>query len=459
MRRKSHVEVRDAGRQHPWVVVGADKYVSRKNRRASQSRWNVTFRNIRTGKTVQGIVAAQSKLALDAPRSDRYEDRYGSTAVVKDLEPRSVYHASFPALVLKSFHQPVWHGETGHDVDVNNLKKSAHYFNLQGYCSYVGQHSDFSHMTNAGQVKPFVIMEKIGDGLDLYALTQHTHNRRKVIESDEARQKFISAMCRFMAVLERFHVAEGRPVLDLKMENIMPIRDERGHIVRLVLIDLDNSFGEKTQFTPEALSLADFEQVRRSWNHASKLDGSIDFRSLGQALAESVYGISPGEYFTIHNQSHPLFRLSSRYMLTTVSVVRRKLGTSLVTFYQALAGTAPGQSARDIIAAAFGREEAPYYLSQFDEEAANLQGREVAMAQAMTADSPSRGVVAFPPATAPVARHAGGSPRLFRSTSEQALLTITGAPALAPLEVDSETPVKKSCAASICEAMQRLVRR
>ncbi|MDF1760212.1 MAG: hypothetical protein P1U40_06715 [Coxiellaceae bacterium] len=440
--------------QQAWVIVAAEKYQSRKWQSVPQSKWDVVLRHIETGEEVHDIVAAQSVVVPGKGRGERYSGRNGGTAVVKDLIATPGRHKSLPGLVVKSFHELVWKGNASFTISVDALQQSAQYLRLQGYCSFVGEHQDVRRATKEGRKKPFVIMQKVGDGRDLFTLVQDEAANQKIFGSPQALLKFIMAFCRLMAVVQYFHEKEGRPILDIKAENIMPIRDKLGHIVKLVLIDLDNSFGNVTQLTPEVVTLADCRAVRRHWNRASDLSAVIDFHTLANVIAEAVNFAYHDEYFRVGYTDHPLLR---NHELMKVSPRTKALHTPLVKLYDALISAVDGMSAKEIMTKALPAEHVGTFCEQFDAEMAGLHWRDAAMHRVMSA--PAVVFPAFTSTSTSVSTASSGkhrSPALFATAAEQRLLAVDGGPAVVPLEVEMDEPPKKSCASSVCAAIGRV---
>ncbi|MDF1654510.1 MAG: hypothetical protein P1U34_05305 [Coxiellaceae bacterium] len=437
-----------------FVIIGAEKYQSRTLNRVPQSKWDVVLRDAVSGEVVHDIVSAQSVTSPDLKRDGRYEERHGSTSVVKDLENQSEGREGLPELVVKSFHHDVWRGDTHFKVRLEDLHKSAHYLRVQGFCCYVGEHEQLSRRTPGGKKKPFVIMQKIGDGRDLFTLAQDREVKAVICNSTEALQKLLGAFCRLMALLEYFYAQEGRPVLDLKSENIMPIRDEHGHIIRFVLIDLDNSFGTETMFTPDAMPLGDYIRVARHWNKSKELGTAIDFHSLASMLAETINALSSGACFSMRNTQHPV---SLRHRLMVIEPKTSALDSLPVKLYQALMGAVDGMPAREMISAAFSETTgADYYLQQFDDEAASLQRRVEAVRHAMAAPARAVEFPAPPAGSDRVGRPKGAaSPALFQTADELALLALDGSPSVPyAFYADKE----ESCVSRCCESIRKVFR-
>ncbi|MDF1760213.1 MAG: hypothetical protein P1U40_06720 [Coxiellaceae bacterium] len=348
-----------------WVIRDAQKVESRVSGRYPRSKWRVECLHLPTGSIVVSDLLAQSNVKTESKptRKKRYPGQHGSTAVVKDLVSDAGAR-SLPRLVVKSFSRWCWTGSEISPPIWASLKLSSQYLRAQGFCSYVAMHPRC--YPGVEKQKPFVVMEKVGDGRDLKQLSRDKADKGKLLDTDDSWQQFIRAFIRLLAFIEFFHQHEKRPILDIKAKNLMPILNTLGQLERLVVIDLDSSFGDSLVMSPASMSKADFTLA------AGQLDGcnieaSIDFRVLANVLAETIHFITPDKFFDIQHVGD--------YGYIDVKLKRGAPPLPLIDLFKQLTKARGGISARNIVSHSFHAFDARVYLKIFDDEFSSLQRR------------------------------------------------------------------------------------
>lgn len=284
-----------------------------------------------------------------AHRQVAYPKSTGGCGTVKKLYVQNAADIGlpeeFPSLVFKSLHADYLRNEVrehGLDEVSADLSFNAQYLHAQGRVSQAGVRADRS--------KPFQIMEFIGEGKDLYWLnkaveeTGRQSSSLSYLQTDEQKQQFFKALCHLLAVISKFHELEKRPIIDLKADNIIPVRSCDGGINELVLIDLDGSRGMRCAHTPLAMVHEDL-QVMRATPDPHAMDRCMDFHTLANIMKSAA--LSCGERYGEHYQRQFF-----------------KPGTDLDRLYKALSASSGSVSAETLLKDAFGVTHPGYRVYQ-----------------------------------------------------------------------------------------------
>ncbi len=351
-----------------WVILCAEKIRSRKLARCQQSEWEVVWLNVATMSTHRVLQRVQSNSIRGVTRSVRYPETAGSTAVVKSMvaDPRLPVGGK-PSLVVKSFHSYIWPMLQGEAV--KHLVKVERYFRVQGVSCYVGGRRYSSENDN---IKPFIVMQSVGVGLDLYALLGDEKYKSRLLGSEEAQKSLLLAIIRLLAFLDFFHAKEGRSLIDIKAENILPILDGHGHIVQLVIVDLDESFGDSFTYTPDAmLTVSDVKHVEGVRSGAERF---VDFHGVAVAIIDILHKAGRNRY--VKRVDSSARELLSRYGQHKYEWQPAESDNTLVKLCHWLSQTEGNHI--DIPAglmATFGDGEGMPYCDAFVRERESLEGR------------------------------------------------------------------------------------
>ncbi|MDF1654511.1 MAG: hypothetical protein P1U34_05310 [Coxiellaceae bacterium] len=367
------------------VVVDAEKVESRIDGKTPHSTWRVTWRDLSSNTSVTSEYLAESSSVPAEDRRDRYIDRAGSTAVVKDLRTKPSEGLPLPDLVLKSFHTRYWPQQLTNELKLESLRSSSRYLRAQNFCSYVGERP--SRAGNPDQLKPYVVMQKIGDGRNLFHSSKDTSDNASLLNSPEAQVKFIQAICRLLAFIEFFHQNEHRPILDIKAENLIPIRNLQGQLERLVVVDLDSSFGDSFVMTSASMTRHDIylASVRGSLG----VGLSIDFRILANVIAETCSFIRPDDFFTIRQTACDTIEATPK---------PRVARSPIISLFKQLSSARGKVSVADIIRKSFNAFDAKVYLQEFQQELRDLQQRYASVDALKPAFAGVGGAALFKPA-------------------------------------------------------------
>ncbi|MDF1796685.1 MAG: hypothetical protein P1U63_09135 [Coxiellaceae bacterium] len=353
------------------LAIGSVRKVeSRKASRVKRSTWQVEWQYLAESKPFVSAFWVESSRVPGESRGQRYPHREGGTAIVKDMRAVQLERggARLPGLVLKSFKTNYWPRKLDAGLDLPTLRHASHYLRAQGFCSYVGLHPPADK--HEGKQKPFVVMQRIGDGQNLYQLTQNKRKNFGLLITPKAREIFAQAICRLLAFIDFFHRNEDRPILDIKAENFIPILDTYDRIERLAVIDLDGSLGGSLVFTPSAMTRADFKRAYRS--DPQRLDRTIDFRTLANVLAEVVNEIEPNKYFSVVSSA---YSRKLKFPVMECKVLKCAPRSPLLDLFTALSRARDGMTGREVIGRAFSPFESALYLKFYGAEMQDLQRR------------------------------------------------------------------------------------
>lgn len=199
-------------------------------------------------------------------RFDRYPDRNGSAAVVKDLLAND---EAAPRLVLKSFHRKVWqNSRNSFHTTVAQLEKAAVFLCAEGVPCYVGEHASR---------KPFLIMKYLGNGQDLLP--------QLLLFNALSDEEILGVWVRLLARLQGYFQHAGKPYLDLKPENLMPVFGPEGHLSDLLLIDVEGALGKSIPVPIDFGQRDDVNTILDFPRRKVPLDCQIDWHTLAEVFA------------------------------------------------------------------------------------------------------------------------------------------------------------------------------
>ncbi len=347
MRRVSHREVEDPG---------------------SRSRWQMDVRVSRRGgvSRVEYAVTSHRRDPSES-REDRYFPSTGTTAAVKRLMDMTGTVRGLPTMVLKSFHRNVWRHPRLRIVDIDRLRRAALYLQAQGLSCFVGEHEDRTLVVDGVVVrkKPFMVMECINNGNDLYRSVQ-TENIK--LDTPEAVNAFAKALIKLMALLQFYHEQERRPFLDLKSENIMPILTAEGIVSCFILVDWDAAFGNIKMYTAASVTVADYQRIHGSHIKVSDLTNDIDFHTLANELVFCVDCLAKGSIFNVKWHSSVSEKGGHQGLSETLLAGVEERYMPLVALYNQLKHAVPGCNARRLVEEAFRRHpDGEDYLQCYQE--------------------------------------------------------------------------------------------
>lgn len=226
-----------------WVAVAAKKSFSRRSERSLDrcSEWAVTF----VRRNVEGVIEtkdvtyqAEHRNHAGRPRRSVYPS--GVTASFKCLSPASDVVSGVESLGLKSY-KKAHLGLTNKQVSLCQRL----------YFAYGMQFVTVKRTNHDGEPKVAVIQTRVGCGKDMVDAVNDSQMARKFRNVTD--EQWAACLTRLIAKVHFFHRKLMWPLLDMKLDNLVPEFSESGELVDLHLIDLDDAVKSELIFTPDYL--------------------------------------------------------------------------------------------------------------------------------------------------------------------------------------------------------------
>ncbi len=190
-----------------------------------------------------------------------------------------------PPLVLKSFNKSyIQEVVTEDPAAFDHIGKAADYMQAQGVCAFSGIRP--LQRGEDGPAKPFMVMQDLGEH-ELFVDHYDKNYALFKIKTVEQEVDFLTAFCRLLAVLDFVHDTAKRPVIDIKLENIMAIKGSGGRLRNFVLVDCDAWCEKGVMATPMYIpnELAGAIVKAQIKQDATMVPFYYDFRALAKVLA------------------------------------------------------------------------------------------------------------------------------------------------------------------------------
>ncbi len=251
-----------------WEIVATQKLKRRSTGEAPLSVWRVEFANKVLGQEVRLDYTVEHAAKIDGDgvvldRTERYHG--GSTCIVKawTLNAGQDCPPGVPCELLAKYILDGW-CQGAYQTDVFDRQGRTETTGLDYLRASGVQALAFKRVSRRtpymyAKTSMVILMKKLGVGKDMLdCLSSQAGMRiRQTLTPDQFNRVFMRMLARVLF----FHVYEGRPILDLKMENMIPIFDSSGRLVDIQIIDYESSLGNRFIFTPSVYSEAMFEQL------------------------------------------------------------------------------------------------------------------------------------------------------------------------------------------------------
>ncbi len=132
-----------------------------------------------------------------------------------------------------------------------------------------------------GSEKYFLMMPYYGRGKDMFSYLHDPGLLKKPITSEQLVESF-SKLLHKVALM---HVHLGKPIVDVKPENMIPVFDEEGNLIDIHLVDMDGAFYESIASTACYMNSDDYDDFIVKAKPRSKIPLDVDYRSLGVVLS------------------------------------------------------------------------------------------------------------------------------------------------------------------------------
>lgn len=330
--------MRSKAKQAIWDIIDAKKVKFRIDKDGNDthqaSEWQITFQDLHSGKKQTLIYSAEHRPDTTAtshkylPASLKAElrgKRYpsGASGIVKKLslkEGQTPYAGIPSELALKSIYprqnvvflsetKPVSGSVTERDI-------------LQDFGSpfYIVKRS---RVKNGRMVDRVAAIQRYnGNGNDLLECiliaTSDTESEvsadllKKITEAKALLEPLQNTKDRLRCIVEllahyqHFHNEVKRPVLDIKLENIMPL-SANVLLAGLTPIDLDSSFSDEKIWSDKYFSIESSDYADNDNLTAFDLPCSIDFNTLATVLTHGFFALEIPEFRIAYNDYYDKF--------------------------------------------------------------------------------------------------------------------------------------------------------
>jgi hypothetical protein len=252
--------------QGSWQLVTADKIQRRSQGEAKTSRWRMHFRHVVSG--AEKFVDYQAQHVKGGRTPGDFDGPYaqGSTAVVKLLTRVSEDVELPQRLALKSYYNLAQLRQLGFSKaqalrPLNILKESYLVDQGSGFSApkllrLLGQQACMIKRKGGAKADPedkyALISTHLGEE-DLffvetpYSRTQHAVNRTP-------KKQLLTAFVRLFARVCFLQQVMGRPYVDIKLENLIPVLDDDRRVADIHLIDVESIMSDSLFATYDLLS-------------------------------------------------------------------------------------------------------------------------------------------------------------------------------------------------------------
>lgn len=357
----THEEKReDSTREHHsrhWHLIKAQK-ISHYSKTGKESVWKMTFVNADGMQLSAKYVAEHRSHSRNKSRNELYPA--GSAGIVKRLTRRSASPELPPVLALKSRLTPSqtvnYRAALAEDFVTLYKADKRGQFNALSLMRAFGLDAIAVKRHHKGETKYAIVSSYIGTGHDLYEVNTPSSLVQRAIASSSL-DNITRAFCRYLGRLYYCQRTTGRPMIDIKCENIMPVFDKSLHLLDLIPIDLDSSIGAAVNYTLECLSPADASIIAKLFRKKAvtaadvkTLPLCIDYHSAANILAEILNAVEP-QLFAMTETKHTLSdKIFYDYRINKVSVRCERL----IKLFQLLQKATATSDLPDLLKQCFG---------------------------------------------------------------------------------------------------------